>query len=462
MDTTSLAALTAFFVSCMIGRTQPSEVAKQPVDLTTHTADCDRIRKAMHTLTENELMLYVDGLQQIRQNGKYQIMVDAHSAYSEIHRGTSFFFYHTYFVWEVETQIRALGSKWACFAVPYYDWTIDAGREKNPLVLNTVFGGDGNAGNNNCVTDPHNHNLWGVGKWPVRELCGPPEDASVGCCLKRNLDPTQQLSAAKQVAPMIEVPFFHEFLGDILIEHQMVHWLFGHGDECVSCAMATGYSPDDPIFMMLHAFTAYLRALWASCHGYDNIDPKVLGIHPEAFVAECIDGFEDCGAIQLDEPYDFGAMVDTEWSRTATEFITPRKMWNFRDWDVKYDHGTFYDESGLRHSDVCDHENILNSEWFTHPTPPRRGRDIADLNANLNLKLNGKYRIRSVHYVDKVRNDRFIVALCSVLLVAAVMVQYGTTLTRYVRAKIKGRSVAQVQYEMVPTEQIYGSLELQA
>merc|ERR1719474_2239947 len=151
----------------------------------------------MHLLSEDELMLYVDGLQQIRKNGKYQIMVDAHSIETEIHRGTSFFFYHTYFVWEVETQIRALGSKWNCFAVPYYDWTIDAGRERNPLILNTVFGGDGEPGNNNCVTDPHNKNLWGIIKWPVRELCNPAEDVEVGCCLKRNLDSTQKLSVAQ-------------------------------------------------------------------------------------------------------------------------------------------------------------------------------------------------------------------------------------------------------------------------
>ena len=62
--------------------------------------ECDRIRKPMHLLSEEELMLYVDGLQQIRKNGKYQIMVDAHSQETEIHRGTSFFFYHTFFVWE--------------------------------------------------------------------------------------------------------------------------------------------------------------------------------------------------------------------------------------------------------------------------------------------------------------------------------------------------------------------------
>jgi len=26
--------------------------------------------------------------------------------------------------------------------IPYYDWTIEAGRESDPWILNTVFGGE--------------------------------------------------------------------------------------------------------------------------------------------------------------------------------------------------------------------------------------------------------------------------------------------------------------------------------
>merc|ERR1719242_2273312 len=327
---------------------------------------CTRLRRPVHTLDEDELMLYVDGIQAIRENGKYQIMVDAHSQYTEVHRGSSFFFYHTYFVWEVETQIRKLGDKWKCFALPYYDWTVEAGKEKNPWILNTVLGGNGNKGNNNCVTDPHNYRLWGIDKWPIRELCGPPEDVTQGCCLKRNLDPTQRLSTAKDLAPVIEVPFFHEFLGGVLIEHQKVHWLFGQeGDKCVSCHMATGYSPDDPIFMLLHSFVAYLRAIWAGCHGYDNIDSFILENHPDVYTGEGIDGFTECGAIELDEPYFFGPMANVDWSLTHKQSITPRDMWNFEAWRVKYDLGTFWDESGLIHSDMCDEDNLLNSRWIS-------------------------------------------------------------------------------------------------
>merc|ERR1719153_895370 len=77
---------------------------------------CDRVRRPMHMLTDQELMLYVDGLQAIRSNGKFQVMVDAHAGYTEVHCGSSFFFYHSYYVWEVETQIRALGGRFECFS----------------------------------------------------------------------------------------------------------------------------------------------------------------------------------------------------------------------------------------------------------------------------------------------------------------------------------------------------------
>ena len=142
--------------------------------------------------------------------------------------------------------------------MPFYDWTVDSGRERHPSILYSVFGGDGDETDFNCVTDPH-HKLWGVDKWPLRELCGAEENVDSGCCLKRNLDPHQKLMSAPGMVPILEKPEFHHLLGGVLMQHQKVHWLIGSGpsspgNDCVACAMATGYSPDDPIFMMLHAF----------------------------------------------------------------------------------------------------------------------------------------------------------------------------------------------------------------
>merc|ERR1712129_340543 len=96
-----------------------------------------------------------------------------------------------------------------------------------------------------------------------------------------------------------------------------VHWLLGNGDDCVNCAMATGYAADDPIFLMLHAFTAYLRALWASCHGYDKLDGSQLDGISAVYLAECIDGYSECGAVALDDVYFFGEMADAPWSLSS-------------------------------------------------------------------------------------------------------------------------------------------------
>ena len=39
-------------------------------------------------------------------------------------------FYHG-FLWEFETQLRALGKKYECISLPYWDWSLDSGDEAN-------------------------------------------------------------------------------------------------------------------------------------------------------------------------------------------------------------------------------------------------------------------------------------------------------------------------------------------
>ena len=56
----------------------------------------------------------------------------------------------------------------------------------------------------------------------------------------------------------------------------------GRDDEYQNTQMATGYSPDNTIFVALHSFAAYQHANWASCHGY-NIPAGQLQEHSEAY-----------------------------------------------------------------------------------------------------------------------------------------------------------------------------------
>jgi len=372
--------------------------------------DCVRVRRPVHELDHTELMLYVEGLQQIRANGKFQIMIDAHHENTAIHRGSSFFFYHTYYVWEVESQIRKIGGKFACFSVPYYDWTIDAGHEDDPWILNSVFGGDGNPGNHNCVkgtSGATGSKNWGPDLWPLNELCNAVENPDA-CCLKRNLMPEVDLGTAQETGELVERVEFSGFEGGCAFYHQKVHWLFGLGDECVSCAMATGYSPDDPIFMLLHSYTAFLRAVWAACHGYDRIAGHELDGHEEAYKAECAEGFfdGDCGVVELDDVYDFGDMPKYGWSLTSQVEVTPRSMWDFSDWNTVYDMSDFLERTGLEHSAVCDVANFEKSKWLTkvvelekkaapakpaQPAQPAEGKPDAK-EAGPKGRRNGKHR----------------------------------------------------------------------
>eukprot|EP00485_Elphidium_margaritaceum_P002347 CAMPEP_0202687660 /NCGR_PEP_ID=MMETSP1385-20130828/3312_1 /ASSEMBLY_ACC=CAM_ASM_000861 /TAXON_ID=933848 /ORGANISM="Elphidium margaritaceum" /LENGTH=454 /DNA_ID=CAMNT_0049342493 /DNA_START=8 /DNA_END=1372 /DNA_ORIENTATION=+ len=329
--------------------------------------DCNRIRRPLHELDTKDLMLYVDGLQAIRANGKYQEMVETHHLHTMIHRGSSFFFYHTFFVWEVETQIRALGGKFKCFSLPYYDWTIEADREQDPWILNSVFGGDGTGSDHHhCVQG----DLWNIERWPLTNLCSFDENPDVGCCLKRNLGQDIHLSTAEHMGDLIaENEDFRSFEQQIAYEHQMVHWLFAKED-CIACAMATGYSPDDPIFMVLHSGVAYLRALWATCHGYQTVAASELDEHPECYVAACQPGLEDdeCDVIQLDEPYEFDNMKTCDWTIASRMDVTPRMLWDFKDWGVKYSPGDLMKRSGLEASGACSNEKMFqNNPWFIPP-----------------------------------------------------------------------------------------------
>lgn len=352
------------FTLCVVLQSAVSSLSNKWID-----EDCPRIRQPLHLLSAKEQLLYGEGLHAIRANGKYQIIVEAHSEHGEIHHGSSSFFYHSYYVWEVETQIRALGGDFECFSMPYYDYTVDARNERQPMILDSVFGGDGDAANLNCVleSDDAAAHFWDAAAWPLKETCDASEDGELGCCLKRKLNDEIELSDAVEVARILETPTFRVMSGAVGVEHLKVHQMIGgRGTDCTNCAMATEFSAADPIFMMLHSFTAYLRAVWAVCHGYDRIDARELEEHPDAYEAQCIPGWEDeCGVIDLDGVYEFEGLADVEWSLTSTRDVTPRAMWNFSDWNVAYDHGSFVLSSHIDELRSCDRKNIEQSEWFS-------------------------------------------------------------------------------------------------
>eukprot|EP01084_Bolivina_argentea_P000145 284_1 len=319
--------------------------------------DCPRIRKPFHTLSEDERMLYVTGFQQLRKNGKLEVISTTHAANVAVHKGASFFFLHAYMIWEAETAIRELGPEYTCFGMPYWDYTIDSGLESDPTIFHLNVGGNGIPQNDFCMEDP----LWQVNNyWSTDsdtcmndEIRSPPY-----CCLKRSVSDTQLLPNVMEIAAV-----FLKNSNYLLFETQIDHYhVAPHFYLAVNTwsQMATAYAVDDPIFFLLHTFTLYQRALWYTCYEYDKIDANELQNYPNAYTPSCNPNMVDCGVVGIDATYNLYPMNQVEWSLAFKMDITPRILYNIKDWNVKYDLGTFYTNSKLNqwceframHSDI--------------------------------------------------------------------------------------------------------------
>ena len=322
------------------------QLSEETTRISYRDEDCPRIRKPLHTLSESERMLYVNGFREIRKNGKLEILSDTHAAEIEIHKGSSFFFYHAYIIWEAETAIRELGGDYECFSMPYWDYTADAGKEDDPLLFHLNVGGDGDKLNNFCVIDDMNDNSWGDLEyyWSTdADTCMEGEirdDNDPHCCLKRSVSTSQLLPNSFDIATVyMENKNFLLFETEIDHFHSWPHFYLAVN---IWSQMATAYAPDDPIFFLLHTFTLYQRALWTTCFNYDTININQLQNHPMAYTPSCNPNMEQCGVVALDASYNLYPLNQYKWSLAYNINITPRKMYDITHWNVKYDLGIHF------------------------------------------------------------------------------------------------------------------------
>jgi len=308
--------------------------------------DCPRIRRPFHTLSEQERMLYVDGFQALRQNGKLETIAVTHAANVAVHKGSSFFFLHSYMIWEAETAIRELGGDFECFSMPYWDYTMDSGLEHDPLIFHLNVGANGDNRHDFCMfEDP----LWGdtARYWSTDadtcyddEVRNPPT-----CCLKRSVSDSQLLPTTAQIASVyLSNSNFLKFETQIDHYHVFPHFYLAVNTRS---QMATAYAVDDPLFFLLHTFTLYQLDLWRTCYEYDTIPVYELGAYPDAYTPSCNPNMADCGVVGIDAPYLLSPMNQELWALANVTDITPRMLWNPKIWNVQYDLGSFYSRSKL-------------------------------------------------------------------------------------------------------------------
>ena len=168
------------------------------------------------------------------------------------------------FLWELETQIRNLGGDYECFALLYWNWGLDVddygGNYDSYSIFNSGLGSRGDSNNNFCVTD----GAFRVGQYRPFHCPGEWESDNGQCCLRRF---TESSSTTTDLWPSAwnewAVTTSSEYGSDIDDENEGINEYiqFGpHGTaHCTIGGCGGGghlgnglYSPDDPIFYLLH------------------------------------------------------------------------------------------------------------------------------------------------------------------------------------------------------------------
>lgn len=228
------------------------------------------VRKNQAQLTATEKRRFVDAVLELKRTGQYDTFVTTHNAFimSDTdngdrvgHRSPSFLPWHRRFLLQFEQALQAVDP---AVALPYWDWTV-ARTPRASLWAPDFLGGTGRARDGQVMDGPfaRTGNRWTIsvrvdGRDYLRRALGAggrglPTRAEVDAVLAmETYDMPPWNSASDGFRNHLE-----GWRGANL--HNRVHvWVGGH--------MATGASPNDPVFWLHHAFIDKLWADWQARH----------------------------------------------------------------------------------------------------------------------------------------------------------------------------------------------------
>jgi len=345
----------------------------------TYNADaCQRVRKGWNTLSDDEKSLAIRGLIKLREqtkensqshNDEYEVIMAEHStptAKSD-HQHSNWFFWHAYLIWEVESRVRNLGGEFACYALPYWDYTMESmpilrGENDDPLIFDGEFlGGYGDPDDQYTV----NGYSWDVptAQWWVPITCGARDDEFPICSLKRKVSMEDMATIPGPIdsgRALREMSNFEDFTRWFIQDE--IEGSPGAVPQSLTF-MSLAY---DPIWVFFHSFIQLQQFLWTDCHEYDQIKPEELDAHPEAYTAFCSEAGENCERQELDDPFHYSlhSLEDAPWSFIHSQALTVRKAYHAPRWNIRYDLG---DGEGFWKNGVLEEwcADKLNAEWFT-------------------------------------------------------------------------------------------------
>ncbi|MEU7282167.1 tyrosinase family protein [Streptomyces sp. NPDC045431] len=228
------------------------------------------VRKNQSQLTAAEKKRFVDAVLELKRSGRYDSFVSTHNDFimSDTdsgdrvgHRSPSFLPWHRRFLLQFEQALQAVDP---AVALPYWDWTADR-TASSSLWAPDFMGGTGRARDGQVMDGPF---AASGGRWTItvrvdgrdylrralgaggRQLPTRAEADSVLAMATYDMAPWNSSSDG----------FRNHLEGWRGVNlHNRVHvWVGGH--------MATGASPNDPVFWLHHAFIDKLWADWQARH----------------------------------------------------------------------------------------------------------------------------------------------------------------------------------------------------
>ncbi|MDH2388835.1 tyrosinase family protein [Streptomyces sp. HNM0663] len=237
------------------------------------------VRKNQATLTADEKRRFVDALIELKRSGRYDTFVTTHNEFimSDTdfgdrvgHRSPSFLPWHRRFLLQFEQALQSIDSS---VTLPYWDWTADR-TARSSLWAADFLGGTGRSRDSRVMDGPF---AFGSGNWPIRVR------VDGRGYLRRSLGAGGGLTlpTRAEVDSVLAMPTYDTAPWNSSSDgfrnhlegwrgvnlHNRVHvWVGGQ--------MATGVSPNDPVFWLHHAFVDKLWADWQALHPDSSYLPR--------------------------------------------------------------------------------------------------------------------------------------------------------------------------------------------
>lgn len=214
-----------------------------------------RKRRDIRTFNTTELQDWQDAIIELiveresKPLGFWDNLVQIHAKYSgEAHGGSYFLPWHRLFLLLLENEVRSRNRP--NFALPYWDWTVDADNGAFSEIWNASFVGGATVsaypGFGNPILGGPFENLTAQMTKPHLVLRNFSSAAIGGM---------RRLPKSSLVSKIINASTFDSFTVNTEVSHGIVHNAIG-GDMA-----QTKISPNDPVFYLLHAFVDYMYSM---------------------------------------------------------------------------------------------------------------------------------------------------------------------------------------------------------